>query len=1196
MNVKTLVKNKRPQIIASLSTLIPFALAMLGFVFSLLPVIACAQAVIDGYNPNADGQIKAFVVQPDGKAIVLGAFGNIGGAPRSKIARLNADGTADADFNPGSSFNGSAEAVVRQPDGKLIVGGVFTAYNGAPVTNLARLNADGSLDTSFATGTGPNLTVRAITLVAGGKIIIGGDFASVNGSPRTRVARLNPNGSVDTNFDPATGPNGAVLSIGLTNEGQMVIGGTFTKIGSVTSNNIARLSSDGSFDPMFNPGGVGANEFVTSVKVLDDGKVLVGGQFSAFNGVNRGRIVRLNRDGSLDASFNSGGSGASNTIRTIAVQPDGRILVGGAFASFNGVTRLAIARLTADGANDPTFDLFPGLDQSADAIAVESNGNVLAGGSFQSVNGVTRRRIARFDSGGKLDTTFLPTQGANGAVYGLGAKGDGKVVVVGAFTSINGASRNGIARLNSDATIDPTFNPGPGADGVIFASTLQPDGKVLIGGSFTTVRGVVRNRIARLNADATLDTSFNAGTFESNSVVVSIARQADGKIVIAGGFSSVNGAPANQIARLNADGSLDTSFNIGLGPNRGFARALAILPNGQILVGGDFTALGGTAQGHIARLNADGSVDTSFNAGSGANGAVVSLLRQPDGKLVIGGGFTEFNGAVTPGLVRLNADGSRDQTFNSKADLNEGVTALAMYADGAIGVAGLVGVPNQAAQKRLVKLGRTGDLLSSVASGGVINALLIESDGKVLVGGDFSTMNGQPRERLARLSTSSGAVFDWALSNVNAGVQWTQAGGAPAYVEADFAYSTDAVNWSPLGSGNQISNGWEIRGLALPIAQRFWVRARARSLSGIYASSSGLTEQIKQFYIEPPPVDPVANDLSGDGKADIVLQNSDGRIHAFLMDGVNQTGNAALYPAGSGWRVTHSGDFNDDGKADLVLAHTDGRVMLTLMSGLIPAVSAQLFDAGSGWRVTHVDTFGGNGKSSLVLAHQDGRIAVQIMNGIDIVGRAELAPAGSPLSVVKTADLNGDGRADLILRNTLDGSTIGWIMNGVSILSSAQIIAPGSNWSVSHVGDLNGDGKSDLVLFDSLDQGIAVYLMNGFAILDSALLIEGNRGWRVTHVGDVNGDGKADLFLKHEEGRTRSLMMSGLNVINKAEFGPGNNWTVSQLADFNGDGRMDAVFQSDTGALQVWLLNGAAVIGSAMLPVPGTGWTPVPAQ
>ena len=122
---------------------------------------------------------------------------------------------------------------------------------------------------------------------------------------------------------------------------------------------------------------------------------------------------------------------------------------------------------------------------------------------------------------------------ANGSVYAIAQQDDGKVLIGGTFTTVNGTARNGIARLNADGSLDTSFDPGTGADNFVQALAQQADGKVLIGGSFNDINGTARNGIARLNADGSLDTGFDPGT-GANNIVFALAQQADGKVMIGG--------------------------------------------------------------------------------------------------------------------------------------------------------------------------------------------------------------------------------------------------------------------------------------------------------------------------------------------------------------------------------------------------------------------------------------------------------------------------------------------------------------------------------------------------------------------------------------------------------------------------------------------------------------------------------------
>ncbi len=296
---------------------------------------------------------------------------------------------------------------------------------------------------------------------------------------------------------------------------------------------------------------------------------------------------------------------------------------------------------------------------------------VLVGGAFTVIDGSsTRQYLARLRTSGTggLDITFAAT--ANGAVAALALQSDGRIVVGGTFTSIGGVTRNRIARLSASGgthALDAGFNPD--ADAEVRTIAIQPDGKIIVAGAFTTIGGVTRNRVARLNADGSLDTGFNPN---ANSAASAIAIQPDGKVIIAGTFTIIAGVTRNRVARLNADGSLDTGFN----PNAsGTVNAIAIQPDGKVIVAGAFTTIGGVTRNRVARLNADGSLDTGFNPN--ANSAASAIAIQPDGKVIIAGTFTIIAGVTRNRVARLNADGSLDTGFGGPG-ANNSVNALAL--------------------------------------------------------------------------------------------------------------------------------------------------------------------------------------------------------------------------------------------------------------------------------------------------------------------------------------------------------------------------------------------------------------------------------------------------------------------------------------------------------------------------------------
>jgi len=299
----------------------------------------------DGFDPNiTDGNVYAMVIQPDGKIVVGGSFTQVqpngvdAAVTRNHIARFTVDGRLDLAFDP--NVDGQINAIALQSDGKILIAGKFGAVGGVTRTRGARLNSNGSLDTTFAD---PALSgglipeVSAVAVQPDGKVLFGGGFISAGGQTRNRIARFSSSGAIDANFDPNA--NSLVLAIAVQPDGKIVIGGGFTTLGAsaVARKRLARLNPDGtpdSFDPS-------ADNSVNVIELMPDGRILVGGTFTKMT-PNGGselsviRITRLNADGGVTSGFLSTADGAVSAIK---LQPDGRILVGGAFAGIGGGTR-----------------------------------------------------------------------------------------------------------------------------------------------------------------------------------------------------------------------------------------------------------------------------------------------------------------------------------------------------------------------------------------------------------------------------------------------------------------------------------------------------------------------------------------------------------------------------------------------------------------------------------------------------------------------------------------------------------------------------------------------------------------------------------------------------------------------------------------------------------------------------------------
>ncbi len=641
---------------------------------------------------------------------------NQGGA-HPKLARVSTLGAFEAGYPAGSGFNGTVRVIVRQADGKSVVGGDFTSFNGTSRNHIARLNANGTLDNTFDPGTGFTGSVYSLAL-DGTDIYAGGDFASYNGTTRSRIARLNTDGTLDTGFDPGTG----ITNVGGTYTGEVysiLLAGTdiyaagyFTGYAGTTVQNIVRINTDGSIDNGFNIGTAFASSSAIFAAVLDGTDVIVAGTFAAVGATERHAIARLNNDGTLDLAFDSttgfrSGGGSEGYVYALAM--DGTdVYAGGSFSAYNGTSRNNIARVNNDGTVDAGFT--PSLS-GGDVWALAMDGtDVVVGGVFTTVSATNRHGIVRLNTDGTLDAGFNVGGGVDSFVYALAmdgtdvviggsfvtdlntgfndtvrtvvAQADGKVIVGGDFTAVNGTARNRIARLNADGTLDGTFDPGTGFNGSVYAVIL--DGTdVYVGGSFTSFNGTARNRIARLNTDGTIDAGFDPGTGLNNTANALVMSGTD--VYAAGQFTTFNGTSSNRIVRVNSDGSIDAGFNPGTGFDS-IVRAITMIDT-DVYAGGDFTTYNGATNNRIIRLNSDGSADTGFASGTGFGATSVYALAMDGSDVLVGGDFVSYASSARLRIVRLNPTGSVDTAFSSSSSAFDS-TVMTLALNGTNVVAG----------------------------------------------------------------------------------------------------------------------------------------------------------------------------------------------------------------------------------------------------------------------------------------------------------------------------------------------------------------------------------------------------------------------------------------------------------------------------------------------------------------------------
>jgi uncharacterized delta-60 repeat protein len=782
---------------------------------------------------RVDGPVFRMLLQPDDKIVINGGFGNVNGVNRPHLARLNADGTPDTSFNPPPAYfdgpSSFAHTMTLAPDGKLLV---------ATDRALLRLNPDGSQDGVFQCaverGFWSGGVIDGVAVEPDGDVLISGGFKSVNGIPAPPLVRLYGGvtsvapapGSVDLAFDPGMGPGSRwprpeiLAAIVPQPDGRILIGGSFATYDGVPRSGLARVNADGSLDPSFGLQ-LGETWFgdygeVRVIALQPDGKVLIGGLFTSVNGIARTNFARLNADGSLDVSFDPSFAPfafypdhQAASVTAIALHPDGTILVS------VGHDDSSIFRFRADGSTGPSPGppippCIPGIefaipdDCAINTLAVQSDGRILYGGSiFQMPPGAVNYQVGviiglvRFNADNCLDTSFTPRVRANGPVEQIVVQPDDRILLRGCFTEISGVPRRGLARLNADGTVDPSFQP-PSSPTQWPAFALAPDGRLTFANS------------VQLNPDGSVNERFQAqletpGTDWSESAV---AVQADGKVLLSGNFTAVNGVPRPGFARLHGDltpiapvlaaslasqtkftgqtatftvsaaGTAPLSYQwlFNGSPIPGATAAVLSLGNAQPIQAGSYAVVVSNSSGSVtsapARLEllsppgGPGSVDLTFDptAGSELPGLgstekeIYALLEQPDGQVVIAGNFLGLNGALRRHLARIDANGRLDEAFNNSFGPDGPVQAVALQPDGKLIVGGTFGAFDSEARRSVARLNPDGTLDRTFFVDvrfddreGSVRAVAVQPDGRILIGGSFRSVNDLERTNLIRL-------------------------------------------------------------------------------------------------------------------------------------------------------------------------------------------------------------------------------------------------------------------------------------------------------------------------------------------------------------------------------------------------------------------------------------------------------------
>jgi uncharacterized delta-60 repeat protein len=738
----------------------------------------------------------------------------------------------------GNGFSGGHPySTVLQPDGNLVVSGSFTHWNGVPVSKTIRLTSNGALDTSF-NFTDSAFQIYRMEIQSSGKTVAWGWDSDCGGC--TAIKRLNTDGSIDSSYNSVAFLNGEWISaMSLMSNDKIVL----SVLGGTDAQRLYRLNSDGTVDSTFNSG-TAADPYINVIKELSDGGVLIGGSFTTYNGVSAIGLARINSDGSLNTSFSSGTGVTGVTV--IKVQIDGKVLVAGSFSTYNGSSVGKLIRLNTNGTLDNSFANNGSWPYAIDSIEIQDDQKIVvvtnpkvkrlfSDGTVDSAysqyfdnyyQGFNAKSILRSDntliltvgyftqgvfssnsfalikSDGTLDLSFNPNPGSNDTIRAMVEQSNGNIIAVGDFTTYGTTSVGRIARVNSSGSFDPTFNSGSGFDDSVYAIALQTDGKLLVGGAFNTYNGGSYYYFVRLLADGIIDPSFTVNLSEVNGYVSKIYIQSDGKIIlVSGGW---------KIVRLNSDGTLDSSFSIGTGPtDYRDVSDIAIQSDGKIIAAGNFSTYNGESHYTVVRLNSDGSIDNTFNTQYISMGGDTTLGIQSDGKIIVAGNI--YAPGVSQGWIgamRLNTDGSFDTSFTASDLSGSRVLSMKILPDDSMYIAGNFGFVNGVTEMLIAKLFSNGDLDTSFSSGtgtfeGDVKSVVYTANHSLVVAGWITTFNSQGTNNVFRLFGDTSYFYQ--ISNLDGGTLDADTNLGSVKVGSNIGYSISNVSVTVKYNGMPVS-------------------------------------------------------------------------------------------------------------------------------------------------------------------------------------------------------------------------------------------------------------------------------------------------------------------------------------------------------------------------------------------------------
>lgn len=738
-------------------------------------------------------------------------------------------GSLDKSFNSEDKglFRGDggvAYNIFKFKEDKILISTHY--YNGILLNGILSLDVfDGSIDSTLLVR---DTSIRDVIPMA---VLPNNNILAIVSYNQTKdsilfLQRLLPDGKIDSSYNSIFFTGGLyVAKIQL--DGKILLGGQTLVLNNKEFGILARLNSDGTIDSSFHIGWYMKYSIsdIRDIELQEDGKIWINGFFTNYDSTGRNNLVRLNYDGTVDASCAITNTG----FQQIALQPDGKLLgIGGLGNRFNGTKIPGLIRLNLDGTRDSLFpEVFTSLSRAsyfADLVVLADGKILLSGALNEDLRPNGYRFVTNllcFDLSGKLDSSFVPGFGMTNESYNILVYDNHNIFLTGAFTTYQLNGRNGLVKIDNKGNIDSTFYTGYGFNGegpycIINQISSAENNSYYIGGYFTRYKGISNNFIIKILSDGQIDPSFKAGT-NLTSQVDDIIIQSDGKIIVLGFSTHFKYDTVSQIVRLLPTGEIDKSYKLlkrfKLKPdlvkitrddallvyvdhciiklnNRGeidssfticFSQdnevyAIEIQEDFKILLSGSFSEINAKQANNFIRLNEDGSIDNSFQT-SGTDIGPSTILIQPDKKIVLGGLMNLYNGETCSQIIRLLPDGNIDPSFNLDFRINRFNSNVRpearLLTDGSFLFTGEYRYINDGITRKMIKINRDGnlnpDFYPPMTDGDTrILAIAEQKDGKILFGGDFTECNKVGVNRIGRLnnqlSTSSMNVNDTEVS------------------------------------------------------------------------------------------------------------------------------------------------------------------------------------------------------------------------------------------------------------------------------------------------------------------------------------------------------------------------------------------------------------------------------------------------